>query len=128
MTLRLHVVTGGHPFVADRFFAVFDWLAREEDVEWLAVDAPKVGDEAPDVVLFYDMPGLKFTGGGDPPVHMPAPSDEQRHVFDELQRRGIGMVFMHHAVASCSTINPPTCAESPTPTPDTCSMCDTPSR
>ena len=100
MTLRLHVVTGGHPFVADRFFAVFDWLAREEDVEWVAVDAPSVGDEAPDVVLFYDMPGLKFTGGGDPPVHMPTPSDEQKHVFDELQRRGIGMVFMHHAVAS----------------------------
>lgn len=103
MTIRLQVVTGGHPFVAEEFFAVFDWLAAGEDIDWNAVTAPTMGDAdtpRPDVILFYDMPGLRFTGGGDPPVTLPEPAPEQRGIFDELAAAGIGMVFMHHAIAS----------------------------
>ena len=101
MTLRLQVVTGGHPFEAREFFAVFDRLAESEGLVWTATTAPKIPEhDPPDVVLFYDMPGLRFTGGGDPPVIFPEPTTDQRGVFDELQQRGIGMVFMHHAVAS----------------------------
>jgi hypothetical protein len=101
MTLRLQVVTGGHPFEAREFFAVFDRLAESEDLVWTATTAPTIPEhDPPDVVLFYDMPGLRFTGGGEPPVIFPEPSSDQRGVFDELQQRGIGMVFMHHAVAS----------------------------
>jgi type 1 glutamine amidotransferase len=105
MTLRLQVVTGGHPFEAREFFAVFDRLAESEDLTWTATTAPTIPElDPPDVVLFYDMPGLRFSGGGDrahePPVTFPEPTPEQRGVFDELQHRGIGMVFLHHAVAS----------------------------
>ena len=101
MTLRLQVVTGGHPFEAREFFAVFDRLAESEGLVWTATTAPKIPEhDPPDVVLFYDMPGLRFTGGGDPPVIFPEPTTDQRGVFDELQQRGIGMVFIHHAVAS----------------------------
>lgn len=101
MTLRLQVVTGGHPFEAREFFEVFDRLAESEDLVWTPTTTPTIPDrDPPDVVLFYDMPGLRFTGGGDPPVTFPEPSPDQRRVFDELQRLGIGMVFMHHAVAS----------------------------
>ena len=101
MTLRLQVVTGGHPFEAREFFAVFDRLAESEGLVWTATTAPKIPEhDPPDVVLFYDMPGLRFTGGGEPPVIFPEPTTDQRGVFDELQQRGIGMVFIHHAVAS----------------------------
>ncbi len=101
MTLRLQVVTGGHPFEAREFFAVFDRLAESEGLVWTATTAPTIPKlDPPDVVLFYDMPGLRFTGGGEPPVIFPEPTSDQRGVFDKLQQRGIGMVFMHHAVAS----------------------------
>jgi type 1 glutamine amidotransferase len=103
MTIRLQVVTGGHPFVAQDFFAVFDWLAACEDVHWEATNTPTwSNDESarPDAILFYDMPGLLFTGGGDPPVTLPEPTAEQRLVFDRLREAGVGLVFMHHAVAS----------------------------
>lgn len=101
MTIRLHVITGGHPFAATDFFAVFDWLASCEDVRWTGHDEPTVPDvDAPDVVLFYDMPGLTFTGDPNAPVSLSEPTAEQRHVFDALCERGVGMVFMHHAVAS----------------------------
>jgi type 1 glutamine amidotransferase len=101
MALRLQVVTGGHPFEARPFFEIFDRLAESEDLVWSAVTTPEIPvQDPPDVVLFYDMPGLRFTGGGDPPVVFPEPTPDQRRVFDDLQRLGIGMVFMHHAVAS----------------------------
>lgn len=101
VSVRLQVVTGGHPFVADEFFAVFDWLSSQEDVVWLGVDHPSIPElDPPDVVLFYDMPGLTFTGDPSAPVRFPEPTPEQRRVFDDLCDRGVGMVFMHHAVAS----------------------------
>lgn len=101
MTIRLHVVTGGHPFVAADFFAVFDWLSSFEDVVWTAVNSPSVPDvDPPDVILFYDMPGLTFTRDAQAPLETPEPTEDQRRVFAELCERGIGMVFMHHAVAS----------------------------
>lgn len=87
------VVTGGHPFVAEPFFAVFDAL---EDIVWTADDRPRVGH---DVIVFYDMPGLEFTGG-DPPVRLPTPPSDIVDTFDELRRAGTGLVFLHHAIAS----------------------------
>ena len=87
------VVTGGHPFDHEPFFAIFDALT---DVEWTAADAPARGH---DVVVFYDMPGLRFTGA-DPPVDLIEPTIEQRQIFDDLCAAGTGLVFLHHAVAS----------------------------
>lgn len=93
MTIDVLVVTGGHPFEAEPFFAVFDAL---DDVAWTAADEPWAGH---DVVVFYDMPGLRFTGG-DPPVELVVPSESRRQVFDDLCAAGAGLVFLHHAVAS----------------------------
>ncbi len=87
------VVTGGHPFEAAPFFAIFDELAG---ISWTAATTPAVGH---DVVVFYDMPGIRFTGA-DPPMEATAPTDEQREVIAELCARGTGLVFLHHSVAS----------------------------
>jgi uncharacterized protein len=90
------VVTGGHPFHPEPFFAVFDDLAG---VRWSGADTPATGHDA---VVFYDMPGFRFTRA-DPPVEFDEPSDEHRRVLAELQHDGTGMVFLHHAVAGWPT-------------------------
>lgn len=87
------VVTGGHPFEPEPFFSVFDCWS---DITWTAADRPSVGH---DVVVFYDMPGLRFTGG-EPPVECPEPPTEIVDTFDALRQSGTGLVFLHHAVAS----------------------------
>ncbi len=95
--LDVLVVTGGHPFEPEPFFAIFDELAGTAlNMLWTAGEAPERGH---DVVVFYDMPGLRFTGG-DPPLDTVAPSPEQRQVFADLCGDGTGLVFLHHAVAS----------------------------
>ncbi|MGE3588818.1 MAG: ThuA domain-containing protein [Ilumatobacteraceae bacterium] len=86
------VVTGGHPFEAEPFFAVFDAL---DGVAWHASGSPEAGH---DVVVFYDMPGIRFTRA-DPPAELLEPTAEQRGVFDQLTSDGTGLVFLHHAIA-----------------------------
>jgi type 1 glutamine amidotransferase len=92
-TVDVLVVTGGHPFEAEPFFAVFDAL---DAVRWTPATSPEPGH---DVVVLYDMPGLRFTGGGDPPVELVPPTDVQKAVFADLCASGAGLVFLHHAVA-----------------------------
>ena len=87
------VVTGGHPFEAEPFFAVFDAM---DNVRWSGATTPALGH---DVVVFYDMPGLRFTRG-DPPLEMLVPTDDQREVIHRLCADGVGLVFLHHAIAS----------------------------
>lgn len=91
--LDVLVVTGGHPFEPEPFFAVFDELP---DIDWTAAGEPVIGH---DVVVFYDMPGLRFTGA-EPPVDLIDPTSEQREVFAELCSTGCGLVFLHHSIAS----------------------------
>jgi hypothetical protein len=91
--LDVLVVTGGHPFEAAPFFAVFDAL---DGIAWSHATSPALGH---DVVVCYDMPGLRFTHA-DPPVELIEPSDGQRAVIDELCAAGTGLVFLHHAIAS----------------------------
>lgn len=93
MSISVQVVTGGHPFEAELFFDIFDSM---DGIEWSGVATPSIGS---DVIVFYDMPGLRFTGS-EPPVEFPHPSDEVIAVFEQLQRAGTGLLFMHHAVAS----------------------------
>jgi uncharacterized protein len=90
--LDVLVVTGGHPFEAAPFFATFDAL---DGIRWTAANAPAPGH---DVVVFYDMPGVRFTRG-EPPVELIEPTDEQRAVITALQDGGCGLVFLHHAIA-----------------------------
>lgn len=89
----VQVVTGGHPFESAPFFDIF---ASLPGISWESTTSPSLGS---DVVVFYDMPGLRFTRG-HPPVEMVAPTPEQRRVFDEFAAHGTGLVFLHHAVAS----------------------------
>lgn len=90
------VVTGGHPFQAEPFFAVFDHLAG---VDWTGADTPAAGHDA---VVFYDMPGFHFTRS-DPPVEFGEPTGAHRRVIAELLDAGTGLVFLHHAVAGWPT-------------------------
>jgi type 1 glutamine amidotransferase len=87
------VVTGGHAFEAEPFFAVFD---SYEGITWSATTEPTTGH---DVVVFYDMPGIQFTHG-DPPAELIAPTAEQRRVVAEIVDAGTGLVFLHHAIGS----------------------------
>jgi len=96
------VVTKGHPFDAEAFFAVFDSF---DDLEWEHVEHPAALDlvhpqnaDRFDALVMYDMPGVVFdrSGGGAGQVD---PPDEYTEDFEALLARGKGMVFLHHAIA-----------------------------
>jgi uncharacterized protein len=87
------VVTGGHPFEAEPFFAVFDSIPG---IAWSGSTAPAPGH---DVVVFYDIAGLRFTRS-EPPTETPEPTEDQRATIHDLLRAGTGLVFLHHSIAS----------------------------
>ncbi len=100
---RVAVLTGGHPFAEDEFFAVFD---ANDRIDWTHVPQPAaidlIGPEAADdfnVLVLYDMPGITFTGA-DPPAKFHEPPAGYVDRFAALLDRGIGLVVMHHAIAS----------------------------
>ncbi len=99
---RVAVVTKGHPFDAEPFFAMFDEMAG---VEWTHVEHPEALELVEperaadfDAFVMYDMPGIEFTRS-DPPARFPEPPDGYAEKFRALLDAGKGMVFMHHAVA-----------------------------
>jgi uncharacterized protein len=100
--LRVALVTKGHPFEAEPFFAVFDAI---DGIEWTHVEHPEalqlVQPERAaefDVLVMYDMPGISFTRS-DPPARFVEPPDGYAEAFRALLQTGKGMVFMHHAIA-----------------------------
>ncbi len=104
---RVTLITKGHPFDRDAFLGVFDALVTDADapvssfrhVEHPEAQACFAGEPAHDeVVVFYDMPGLTFTGA-DPPLRIdPPPPALQGELCARLEA-GQGMVFLHHAIA-----------------------------
>ena len=98
--MRVLVITRGHPFEREPFFAMFDAMA---DIEWfhveqpaaLAVFEPDYAREF-DVFVCYDMPGIAFTPAG--PVFT-APPQRFKDNLETLTRQGKGFVFLHHAIA-----------------------------
>ena len=87
--LRLLIVTGGHGFERDAFFAMFDSF---EGTEWREVAHPQANDsytpeaaESYDVLVFYDM-NQEIT-------------EEQKTAFIALLKRGQPVVFLHHVLA-----------------------------
>jgi uncharacterized protein len=99
---RLLVVTGGHPFEREPFCAVFDALAPGK---WTHIEQPAAAAQLNpsdcaevDVIVFYDMPGIRFTRT-DPPTEMPMPSLAMKEGLHELMAEGTGLVFLHHAIA-----------------------------
>ena len=95
------LITKGHPFQRDAFFQVFDSLAG---IGWTHVEQPAAQVFfAPslarpyDAFVLYDMPGIRFRSDG-PPDFIEPPADLERNI-EELLDTGIGLVFLHHAVA-----------------------------
>ncbi len=87
--LSLLIVTGGHGFERDAFFAMFDALGG---VEWSEVAHPQANDSyAPEVADTYDVLVLYDMNQEI--------SDEQKAAFVALLNRGKGLVVLHHALA-----------------------------
>ena len=100
--IRVLLVTKGHPFQREPFFAVFD---ADAAIEWTHVEQPAARalfhpDRATDfdVFVMYDMPGIRFTRS-DPPAVFATPPADYVEGFEALLDAGKGMVFLHHAVA-----------------------------
>jgi type 1 glutamine amidotransferase len=95
------LVTKGHPFEREPFFAIFDEM---EGVGWTHVEQPaaqalfSVEAAGPfDAFVLYDMPGIEFHP--DRPPDFPEPPLRFRERFLELLEAGHGFVFLHHAIA-----------------------------
>ena len=96
------VVTRGHPFDRNAFFAVFEANA---DIEWSHVEhpaaqlffTPKLAEPF-DCFVLYDMPGIEFRRGGPPRFFEPP-----RHYIEGLHAlldAGHPFVILHHACAA----------------------------
>jgi uncharacterized protein len=104
--VRVLLFTGGHSFQREPFLAMFDddhglvvEHVEQPDAQH-RLHPERMGDN--DVLVFYDMPGLRFTRG-DPPLDVTDPPPSMLAGFDALLERGIGMVFLHHSIASWPT-------------------------
>ena len=100
--VKVLLVTKGHPFQREPFFAVFD---ADPGIVWTHVEQPAAQallhpDRAAgfDVIAFYDMPGITFTRS-DPPTVFEHPPAQLVADMTALVEAGKGLVFLHHAVA-----------------------------
>jgi type 1 glutamine amidotransferase len=100
---RLHVlvVTAGHSFEAEPFFAMFD---ADSGIRWEGAEQPGAmdlfgADQAGtwDAIVMYDMPGITFVDGESVFVD---PPDDYRQRFLEMLDAGQGFVFLHHAMSA----------------------------
>ncbi|MCP4887769.1 MAG: DUF1080 domain-containing protein [Planctomycetaceae bacterium] len=89
--LRVLVITGGHDFDQDAFFALFEAIP---DVEFTNAAYPAAAKllvphlaDRFDVIVFYDL----WTQGV---------STKQQQAFVELLKSGIGVVALHHTLAA----------------------------
>lgn len=89
-SIRIAVITGGHSFDRHAFFGMFGAM---ESVEWTEFQHPDANDlygsdslEYYDVLVFYDM--------------VQDISPQQKSDFMECLEKGVGMVFLHHALVS----------------------------
>ena len=98
------VITKGHPFEREPFFAMLDGVFADRALgEITHVEhpaAPAVFAEetlaAFDTLVFYDMPGIAFGPGG--PAY-PEPPETFKNNLQRATQRGVGLVFLHHAIA-----------------------------
>ncbi|MEE2768622.1 MAG: ThuA domain-containing protein [Actinomycetota bacterium] len=104
--VRVLLVTGGHPFEKEPFFEIFDANTK---ISWQQLPHPEAqemfGPEALtefDAVVFYDMPGIEFTRS-DPPARFTDPEPGYVKGFEAVLEFGIGLVFLHHAIAGWPT-------------------------
>ena len=102
--LSVLVITGGHPFAEDDFFAMFDAMP---DVALTTAAHPDATDAlAPSsladiqTILFYDMAGIPGTGVPDGSDEKGQPSEAFRDSIDALLNRGAGLVLLNHATVA----------------------------
>ena len=95
------LITKGHPFEREPFFALFDALPG---VNWTHVEQPAAQvfcnpERARDydAYVLYDMPGIEFRPDAEPAFA--TPPAEYRQGFHDLLDAGHGFVFLHHAIA-----------------------------
>ncbi|MFT4823722.1 MAG: type 1 glutamine amidotransferase [Halioglobus sp.] len=104
---RILVMTKGHPFNRDEFFAVFDAFSGIEctAVEQPASQAffdPKLAADY-QAFVFYDMPGMDFQSSADEDGFAPRyvdPPEQFKNNFLALLEAGHGCVFLHHSIAA----------------------------
>ncbi len=112
-TINALLVTKGHAFQEIPFFSMIDDLKtwdKEITINWkhvkhpkaLAVFEPEQADQY-DVIVFYDMPGVVFTGQAEQRFKYTEPPAEFKKNFMDLVERGKGMVFIHHAIGGWPT-------------------------
>lgn len=101
MTANILLVTKGHPYEREPFYAMFDDMP---ELDWCLAEQPAAQamfrvDEAAkyDAYVMYDMPGIQFQAGAAPVFEAPDEGYKQR--FAELIEAGHGFVFLHHAIA-----------------------------
>lgn len=95
------LITKGHPFKKEPFFAVFD---ANPAIRWTHVEQPAAQlfftpeHAAPyDAFVLDDMPGIAFRAS-QPPLS-PEPTEQFKRGVAALLQRGHGFVFLHHAIA-----------------------------
>jgi type 1 glutamine amidotransferase len=104
---RILLVTKGHPFEREPFLDLFRSFATGDDpIGFEHVEHPDATQRLHpdrlgpvDAIVFYDMPGLRFTRA-DPPLELEGPPAGFEAGFEALLAQGVGMVFLHHAMAS----------------------------
>jgi hypothetical protein len=103
-SLKVLVVTGGHPFSESDFFAMFEAMPG---VEASTVAHPDVTDAlAPEAladfgcVLFYDMAGIPGTGVPDGSDGNGQPGEAFRAHIEAMLERGVGLVLLNHATVA----------------------------
>jgi type 1 glutamine amidotransferase len=107
--MRVLLITRGHPFQREPFFAMFDDIAAAlkadagVTMEWFhaeqpaarAVFEPEYAKDF-DAFVFYDMPGIRFGPGGP---DFEVPTQRLKDNLAALTQSGKGLVFLHHAIA-----------------------------
>ena len=95
------VITRGHPFERDPFFEMIDstgypWSHIEHPAAQEYISSGSVKNYK--AIVFYDMPGINFETAPPKPTFID-PSKGFKEGFLSLLKKGIGCVFIHHAIA-----------------------------
>ena len=100
---RLLAIARGHPYDREAFAALFEGL---EDYDVCHVEQPLAqrflnpeGAREFDAIVCYDMPGVDFTSKDERP-RLVDPGETMIGDFRAMLEQGVGMVFLHHALAA----------------------------
>lgn len=95
------VLTRGHPFERDPFFEMIDstgyaWSHIEHPAAQKFITSDSLQNYK--AIVFYDMPGINLDTA-PPKATFFEPNDEFKMSFINHLKKGIGCVFIHHAIA-----------------------------